>query len=66
MIGGAESGTRCYKVELPMYVANSKDMANKPDDSTSTEIKDVKEYHSGKEKPIKFNTADDLIEYLDG
>lgn len=49
-----------------MYVANSKDMANKPDDSTSTEIKDVKEYHSGKEKPIKFNTADDLIEYLDG
>lgn len=43
----------------------SKNVANKPDDSTSAEIKDVKEYCSGKEKTIKFNTADDLIKYLD-
>jgi hypothetical protein len=57
---------RCYKVESPMYIVQkSKNMNNKPDDSTSAEIKDVREYHSGKEKPIKFNTADDLIEYLD-
>lgn len=40
-------------------------LAGKPDDSTGAEIKDVKEYYSGKEKPLKFDSADDLIKYLD-
>lgn len=57
---------RYYKVTLPMStVQKSKNVTDKRDDSTSTEIKDVKEYHSGKEKPIKFDSADDLIKYLD-
>jgi hypothetical protein len=46
-------------------VQKSKNVDNKSDDSTNDEIKDVKEYRSGKEKPIKFNTADDLTKYLD-
>jgi|GEM_PF-3664188 len=43
----------------------SKNMTDKKDDSTNAEIKDVKEYYSGKEKPIKFNNADGLIQYLE-
>lgn len=43
----------------------SKNISDKTDDSTNAEIKDVKEYYSGKEKPTKFNNADELIKYLE-
>lgn len=43
----------------------AKNTNNKRDDSTRAEIKNVKEYYSGKEESIKFNSADDLIKYLD-
>ena len=43
----------------------AKNLANKTDDSSADEIKDVKEYYSDKEKAVRFDKVKDLLEHLD-
>jgi hypothetical protein len=43
----------------------AKNLSNKSDDSSNDEIKDVKEYYSGKEKAVQFDKVKDLLKHLD-
>lgn len=54
---------RLAYVLIPMQKA--KNLANKTDNSSNDEIKDVKEYYSNKEKAVRFDNVKDLLKHLD-